>query len=348
MKNKLLLFAFLFALSFQTNSQFLKDIGNFVSGVANTTIKTLTAPTEAVINTGKVIIGQGNVYDIYKPLQQAIQQTGNTTVQGYNIISAQQTYFMQEAEKFAQNSGGNAGAFIFDVGTFSNRYYNQLAQSGVNSANGILQGQNPLQISAIPLAVAIRAARARHYNKSMPLPEDVKNALRSNFSDQILNKARYCIGNIQITLPNFIGQGQKLFGNDAFAVKVGDVIVFNSNPCSFTQNAFWWTHEITHIEQYSNWGIETFAFNYLKDYGGIENEPDSKASQVTGNNYNNRNALVSKSFDMSSSAIDQNANFNQNPETYVAQCIFPNDFSRFSYLVTNYGRIIAVNSINGC
>ena len=53
------------------------------------------------------------------------------------------------------------------------------------------------------------------------------------------------------------------------------------------------------------------------------------------------------SFDMSSSSIDQNKNFNQNPEIYVAQCVFQNDQFNVMYLVTNYGRIIAVNPLNG-
>ena len=329
------------------NAQFLKDVGSFVSGVAKTTVKTVTAPTEAVINTGKFITGQGSATDIYRPLQQAVQQIGSTTVQTTNILLAPQNYFMQEAEKYAQSVGGNTGAFIFDVGTFSNRYYNQLAQSGVQSINGVIQGQNPLQISAIPLSAAIRAARERHYNQSQPLPDDVKNGLRGHFSDHILNRARYCIGNIQITLPNFIGQGQKFFGNDAYAVVVDDIIVFNTNPGTFAQNAFWWTHEVKHVEQYSQWGIETFAFNYLKNSKSIEDEADFKATQTTGIRFSNHNALVSRSFDMSSSSIDQNVNFNHNPETYVAQCIFPNDYSGYSYLITNYGRIIAINSING-
>lgn len=352
MKSKFILILMLVGLTVPANAQFWNDIKNAVGDIATTTVKTMTAPTEVLINTGKVVTGNGNASDIYKPIQQVAAQTGNATVSTVSVLSQPQTFFMQKAEEFSQSVGGNTGAFIFDIGTFSNRYYNELAQAGVNNVNGILQGQNPFQIMAVPLSAAIRAARERHFNNSLPLPEDVKNALRPYFKESTLNKARYAIGNIQITLPNFIGQGQKFMGNDAYAVTVNDIIVFNRQPGSFAQDGNWWAHEITHIQQYENLGIETFSFNYLRDLGGsIEKEAQDNANRITNtytqNNSSSSYALRVGSFDMSSSSIDQNRNFNQNPERYVAQCIFPNDRFGVMYLVTNYGRIIAVNPLNG-
>ena len=43
----------------------------------------------------------------------------------------------------------------------------------------------------------------------------------------------------------------------------------------------------------------------------------------------------------------QTANFQQNPEYYVAQCVFPQDPYRVNYMLTNYGRIIAVDPMTG-
>jgi len=352
MKSKFILTLMLISFTISANAQFWNDIKKAVGDIANTTVKTITAPTEVLINTGKAVTGNGSVNDIYKPIQQVVSQTGNTTASTVGILSQPQTYFMQKAQEFSQSVGGNTGAFIFDVGTFSNRYYNELAQAGVNTTNGILQGQNPFQISAIPLSAAIRAARERHISNSMPLPDDVKNALKPYFSESILNKARYAIGNIQITLPNFIGQGQKFMGNDAYAVTVNDIIVFNRQPGNFAQDGNWWAHEVTHIQQYQNLGIETFSFNYLRDLGSsIEKEAQDNANRITNtstkNGFSSSYALNVGSFDMSSSSIDQNKNFNQNPEIYVAQCVFQNDQFNVMYLVTNYGRIIAVNPLNG-
>jgi len=353
MKNKILLTLFTFCISFGVNAQFFEKLTETVGDITNTTVKTITAPTEVLINTGKVATGNADASEIYKPIQQAVRQTGNTAVSTSEVISEPQKFFMQKAQEFSKSVGGSTGEFIFDVGTFSQRYYNELAQSGVYGINGVLQGQNPFQISAIPLAAAIRAANERYKSSAKPLPSDVKEALRPYFRANTLENARYIVGNVEITLPNFIGQGQKFFGNDAYAVTVGNIIVFNNSPGSYSQNAHWWAHEITHVEQYENLGIESFAYKYLKDFGSsIEKEAINRANSIVGNNnpqfsQSQSYALNVGSFDMSSSSIDNNRNFSSNPEIYVAQCIFPQDNFGVMYLVTNYGRIIAVNPLDG-
>ena len=352
MKTKTLVTITLLHFSAIVNAQFFNDLINTVGNIANSTVKVLTAPTEVLINTGKAITGNGSVNDIYKPIQQAVIQTGNTAVQTVGVLSAPQKFFMQKAQEYAQSIGGNTGAFIFDIGTFSNRYYTEFAQAGIANLNGVLQGQNPFQMVAIPLSAALRAGRERHIGNARPIPEDVKNALRPYFRETTLNRAKYTVGTIEITLPNFIGQGNKFMGNDGYAVVVDDVIVFNRQPGSFAAEGNWWAHEMTHVQQYENLGIETFAFNYLRDLGGsIEGEAQNNADRITGSTPNNSNnssyALNAGSFDRSSSNIDENRNFNRNPEIYVSQCVFPNDRFGVMYLVTNYGRIIAVNPLNG-
>lgn len=193
----------------------------------------------------------------------------------------------------------------------------------------------------------MRAARARHYTNSSPIPEDVKNALRGNFNESTLNRARYSIGTIEITLPNFIGQGAKFMGGDSYAVTVDDIIVFNTNPGSYINNANWWAHEMTHVQQYERMGVETFAFNYMRDAGNsLESEAVNNANRITNSSYaSNSSALTIGTFDMSGAS--SNANYQQDPEYYVTQCIFPNDQFGVMYLITNYGRIIAVNPVDG-
>jgi hypothetical protein len=44
---------------------------------------------------------------------------------------------------------------------------------------------------------------------------------------------------------------------------------------------------------------------------------------------------------------DPSIDYWQNPEYYITQCIFPGDAFGVMYLVTNYGRIIAVNPVDG-
>jgi hypothetical protein len=178
------------------------------------------------------------------------------------------------------------------------------------------------------------------------LPDDVKAALRGHFSESTLNRAKYSLGNVQITLPNFIGKGQKVFGND-YAVVVDDIIVFNTTPPTYKDDPFWWAHEVTHVEQYESLGIEGFAYKYLSSLGSaIESEADNKAALITKNRSKvGVSQLNIGTFDMTGSS--QAANFQQNPEYYVAQCIFPRDPYPVNYLLTNYGRIIAVNPMTG-
>lgn len=333
--------------SFSANAQFFKKLTDAVGSIASAAVQTVTAPTQAVINTVSAVSGNGSVSDIYKPYQQAYQQTGTALAQSTSVLNDPQSFFMSKAQDFARQNGGDAGDFIFDVSTFSNRYYSELANAGANNINGILHGQNPFQVTALPLAAAIRAAREKYKDTAMPLPDDVKNALRPYFSESVINNARYVIGKVEITLPNFIGQGQKLMGGD-YAVTVDNIIVFNRNPGGFVHSGAWWVHEVTHVEQYQRLGIETFAYNYLRDLGNsLENEANQKSKNITGRQINQGYALNQSSFDMSNSSIDDGRNFATNPEYYVAQCIFNNDSFGCQYLVTNYGRIIAVNPVTG-
>jgi hypothetical protein len=291
--------------------------------------------------------GNGNASDIYKPYQQAAASAGSSLPQVSGMINEPQRFLTQKAQEFASSVGGQPGEFIFDVGTFSQRYSNELANAGAYNISGILQGQNPFQLTAAPLSAAIRAARERHYSNSSPLPNDVKNALSGYFSASILNRARYSIGKVEITLPNFIGKGARFMGGDAYAVTVDDIIVFNTNPGSYANNSNWWAHEITHVQQYERLGIETFAFNYLRDAGNsLESEAVNNANRITNsNNSVYSSSLKIGSFDMSGAY--SNNNYQQNPEYYVTQCIFPGDQFGAMYLITNYGRIIAVDPING-
>ncbi len=343
----LTLIFFLWSIVFVKAQGFFGKITNAVGSVVNTGVKITTAPYEAVINTGKVITGNASPSAIYKPYQEVATSAGSALPQVTGVISEPQRVLMQKAQEFSQSVGGNTGAFIFDVGTFSNRYYSELANAGANNINNILHGQNPFQLAAAPLAAAIRAARERHISSAQPLPANIKQALQGYFSDDILNRAKYTQGNIQITLPNFIGQGQKFMGGNEFAVVVDDIIVFNySNP------SLWhWAHELTHIQQYVSLGVEAFAFNYIRDAGrSIENEADNKANSISGTVQSGTMQTTASylkvgSFDQS--GYNDNTNYNQQPEIYVAQCVFPQDQFGAMYLVTNYRRIIAVNPVNG-
>jgi hypothetical protein len=317
----------------------------FLGDIAKVAVQTVVAPAQSVINAAKVVTGNGNVSSVYKPYVAVVNSTGGAISSSTQTISGVQQDLFQKAQQFVQQTTGNTGAFIFDLGTFTNQYCSQLAASSSQGVGAVLQGENVFEITAAPLAAAIRAGNSRYASVAMPIPNNIKQLLQPYFNPSVLANAKYAVGSTQITLPNFIGQGQALFGND-YAVTVDNIIVFNTDP----QNRLeWWAHELTHVDQYQRWGIEKFAYYYLKDLGkSIETEAVNHAHQITNQTSSNTN-LNSVSYDMAGSngpAVTQVSN--QSPEIFVAQCFFPTaPPTGFNYLVTNYGRLIAVNPQTG-
>jgi hypothetical protein len=315
-----------------------KNVTNTVGQIVQTSVNIATAPTQTVINAGQAILGNQNADQIFQPLRNIGQSAGNSVIGAANMVSEPQSFLYQKAREYSRQIGGPTGEFVFDVGNFSTQLYTQMGIAATQATGQVLKGQNPLIITAAPLAAAIRAARdARdaHYGNSYQLPNDVREGLKGKFSDAVLNRVRYAAGTIEITLPNFIGQGIK-FQEDHYAVTVDDIIVFKNSAPPFEDNEFWWAHEITHVEQYMRWGIEVFAFNFIKDLGkSVEAEADNKGNQVAGS-INVFSQSAARSYDMGATA-----------ETFVAQCFFPADPYPVNYLISNYGRIIAVNPIDG-
>jgi len=323
--------------------------------VLETGWKATTAPIEAIVNTGTVVTGNANPKEIFQPYKELGNVAGKAVSGATDLAAAPQKRLYEEVQKFAAKTGGKPGEFIFDISTFSNQFYNQLVLSGGRGLANVLRGQNPLQVTAAPLAGAIRAARERHAGSAKPLPDDVKQALSAHFDPETINRAKYAVGTVEITLPNFIGRGNKFMGND-YAVVVDDIIVFNSPPPSYEDGSFWWSHEVAHVDQYRRWDVESFSFRYLRDLGSyIEGEADSKAQSVTGNA-----KLVGVSFLSPTVSLQkkqamglhlqgaQSHHQLQNTvEYFIAQCYFPNDPFPVNYLITNTRKIIAVDPMTG-
>lgn len=184
----------------------------------------------------------------------------------------------EKAQELARRAGPGP-AFVFDVATFASRYELELLNSGGQAASNILQGQNILQLVATPLAAAIREGRQRYVGNVKSLPADVKAGLAPYFPPEILDRAVYTVGKIELTLPNGIGKLQS-FGDERFAVVVDDVIVFNSQPPAFRDAPWWWAHEVTHVEQYAKLGVDEFARVYVFSGGADLETPADKRGDL--------------------------------------------------------------------
>ncbi|MNF04821.1 hypothetical protein D3C80_2044220 [compost metagenome] len=60
-----------------------------------------------------------------------------------------------------------------------------------------------------------------------------------------------------------------MHNQDTEAVTLVDVIVFRSLNDAM-ENLPLWAHELKHVEQYQQWGVEEFAARYSRDFNAVE------------------------------------------------------------------------------
>jgi len=144
----------------------------------------------------------------------------------------------------------------------------------VSAASQITMGQ--LQFGANTLATAFGSALQRSRDNaradSHPIPKNIREALEPFYSDELLSKVRYSIGD---TTPAGLA-GFAIRNGNAAAVTLIDTIVFKDEQ--FTQNLALWAHELHHVEQYRDWGLEGFAARYMFGWQDVETEAAARAA----------------------------------------------------------------------
>ena len=99
-----------------------------------------------------------------------------------------------------------------------------------------------------------------------PIPPQIRAALEGYVPEPVLDRVRWREGASETSLP----QNMIRFGH-ANAVTLDDVIVFEEGTKALEDPRFW-AHEIKHVMQFEEWGIEGFAARYLSDSQAVENE----------------------------------------------------------------------------
>ncbi len=342
-------------------------LDGFVSDVksAGTTVWNVTKlQPETFINGVEAATGQAPPSTILDPAKDLAHSSGQLIQQSANTVTLPQAALYKEAQDLASKAG-TPGNFVFDIATFSQRYQLEFNQSAAQAAGNILQGNNLLQIVSTPLAAAIREAHDNYQGNAYPLPDDVKAGLAHFFSQDVLNRAKYAVGNVEITLPNGIGKTEKFFDKD-YAVVVDDIIVFNTQPPSFQDNPWWWGHEVTHVEQYSQYGIDKFAQIYVGSGGAdIENPANQRGTLVlqyarnvgmvsfAGNNVSLPeptlpHALYSPPVAApNTSPTPLNGAQMAPPDPIIIQYVFPGETRPISYYGTRSGRIVVMDRSTG-
>ena len=99
-----------------------------------------------------------------------------------------------------------------------------------------------------------------------PIPASIRAALAGYVPEAVLDRVRWREGASELSLP----QNVIRFG-DTPAVTLDDVIVFRERSTAL-EDATIWAHELKHVMQFAEWGIDAFSARYLSDSGAVEQE----------------------------------------------------------------------------
>jgi hypothetical protein len=109
------------------------------------------------------------------------------------------------------------------------------------------------RIASSSLAMALQQARdTAAAGTVLPIPLHIRAQLEPYYDFQALDSANALLQN-----------------PDVNAVTLIDIIVFR-NETDAQDNAALWAHELHHVQQYQQWGVEEFARRYSRDFDAVE------------------------------------------------------------------------------
>ncbi|MEO8642159.1 DUF4157 domain-containing protein [Pseudomonas sp.] len=122
------------------------------------------------------------------------------------------------------------------------------------------------QIAAPALALWLTQARAEAASAGIqPIPPRIREQLLRWYDPSVLDTARYKVSdNGQLSAATAMLQNP-----DVGAVTLIDIILFRDAQAA-EQNVALWAHELKHVQQYQEWGVEGFAQRYTRDFNAVE------------------------------------------------------------------------------
>lgn len=121
------------------------------------------------------------------------------------------------------------------------------------------------------LATAIRISRNTARGGEQSIPPHIRAQLAPFFPPQVLDHARFNTSKASLSLPAAIN-----LVNEGNSVTLDDLIVFTDSNTA--NNPVMWAHELTHVMQYMNMGVEGFANIYTLT-GGSQLESQARDMQ---------------------------------------------------------------------
>lgn len=99
-----------------------------------------------------------------------------------------------------------------------------------------------------------------------PIPEPIRVALAGYVPEPILDGVRWREGAGELSLP----QNVIRFGHVP-ATTLDNVVVFAERRAALEDPKLW-AHELKHVMQFAEWGVDGFAARYVSDYEAVERE----------------------------------------------------------------------------
>lgn len=125
------------------------------------------------------------------------------------------------------------------------------------------------------LAATIRLSRNRAHAAGVRRPPaHVVRALSPYFSQAVLSRVRWRPPMRRPSMSSLLVAWYFREG----AVTLDDVVLFSD--ARLAQDAGFWAHELTHVEQYQRYGVDGFARRYVDDWPALEREATQRANRV--------------------------------------------------------------------
>ncbi|TFB35007.1 DUF4157 domain-containing protein [Pseudomonas sp. F01002] len=122
------------------------------------------------------------------------------------------------------------------------------------------------QIAAPALALWLTQARAEAASAGIqPIPPHIREQLLRWYDPSVLDAARYKVSDNG----QFSAATAMLQNPDVGAVTLIDIILFRDAQTA-EQDVALWAHELKHVQQYQEWGVEGFAQRYTQDFNAVE------------------------------------------------------------------------------
>ncbi len=99
-----------------------------------------------------------------------------------------------------------------------------------------------------------------------PIPQPIRAALAGYVPEPILDRVRWREGASELSLPHNVIR----FGHVP-ATTLDHVVVFAERRAALEDPKLW-AHELKHVMQFAQWGVEGFAARYVSDYEAVERE----------------------------------------------------------------------------